>query len=33
LTIEAIVKNGKEYEYGLYSLLETDVGQQAKCAA
>lgn len=33
LTVEAIVKNGKEYQYGLYSLLETDVEQQAKCAA
>ena len=33
LTIEAIVKNGKEYEYGLYSLIESDDDQQVKRAA
>jgi hypothetical protein len=33
LTIEAIVKNGKEYQCGLYSLVEIDFDQQAKRAA
>lgn len=33
LTIEAIVRNGKEYEYGLYSLVEIDVDQRARRAA
>jgi hypothetical protein len=28
LSIEAIVKNGKEYEYGLYSLIQSDDDQQ-----
>jgi hypothetical protein len=33
LTIEAIVRNGKEYEYGLYSLVETDSDEQTQRAA
>ncbi|HKQ08181.1 MAG TPA: hypothetical protein VJ464_23855 [Blastocatellia bacterium] len=33
LTIEAIVKHGKEYEYGLYSLIDSDDDQQVKRAA
>jgi hypothetical protein len=33
LTVEAIVRDGKEYEYDLYSLIETEFDERAKCAA
>lgn len=33
LTIEAIVKNGKEYQCDLYSLVEIEFDQQARRAA
>ncbi|HEY9230867.1 MAG TPA: hypothetical protein VIS78_01945 [Blastocatellia bacterium] len=33
VTIEAIVKNGKEYKYGLYSLIESDDDRQVQRAA
>jgi len=32
LSIEAIVKNGKEYEHGLYSLIESDDQHQKRAA-
>jgi hypothetical protein len=33
LSIEAIVKNGKEYDHSLYSLIESDDDQPQECAA
>lgn len=32
-TVEAIIRNGKEYEHGLYALIEIDFDEQTKRAA